>query len=34
LLSILRNFQKYKKCIFIITHDRDVYSLFDETIEI
>lgn len=34
LLSILRNFQKYKKCIFIITHDSDVYNLFDETIEI
>lgn len=34
ILSILKNFRKYKKCIMIITHDRDVYSLFDETIEI
>jgi ABC-type multidrug transport system fused ATPase/permease subunit len=34
LLTILNNFRKYKKCIMIITHDRDVYSLFDETIEI
>jgi len=34
ILLILKNFRKYKKCIFIITHDRDVYYLFDETIEI
>jgi ABC-type lipoprotein export system ATPase subunit len=34
ILLILKNFRKYKKCIFIITHDRDVYSLFDETVEI
>jgi ABC-type multidrug transport system fused ATPase/permease subunit len=34
LLLILKNFRKYKKCIMIITHDRDVYSLFDETLEI
>jgi len=33
-LGILKNFRKYKKCIMIITHDRDVYSLFDETLEI
>jgi len=34
ILQILQNFRKYKKCIIIITHDRDVNSLFDETIEI
>ena len=34
LLLILKNFRKYKKCIIIITHDRDVYSLFDETLEL
>ena len=34
ILQILQNFRKYKKCIIIITHDRDVHSLFDETIEI
>ena len=34
LLLILKNFRKYKHCIMIITHDRDVYSLFDETLEI
>ena len=34
LLLILKNFRKYKTCIMIITHDRDVYSLFDETLEI
>ena len=34
LLFILKNFRKYKKCIIIITHDRDVYPLFDEMVEI
>lgn len=34
ILLIIQQFRKYKKCIMIITHDRDVYSLFDETIEI
>ena len=34
ILQILQNFRKYKKCIMIITHDRDVHYLFDETIEI
>ena len=34
LLLILKNFRKYKKCIIIITHDRDVYQLFDETLEL
>ena len=34
LLGIIKHFRKIKKCIFIITHDRDVLSLFDEVIEI
>jgi len=34
LLKIIRDFRKYKQCIIIITHDRDVYSLFDETLQI
>jgi len=33
-LTILQKFRKYKKCIMIITHDHDVHSLFDETIEL
>jgi ABC-type multidrug transport system fused ATPase/permease subunit len=34
ILLIIQQFRKYKKCIMIITHDRDVYSLFDERVEI
>jgi ABC-type bacteriocin/lantibiotic exporter with double-glycine peptidase domain len=34
LLDLIRDFKKQKKCILIITHDRDVYPLFDETIQI
>lgn len=34
LIEIINDFRKYKQCIIIITHDRDVYSLFDETIQI
>jgi len=33
-LRIIADVRKYKKCIFIITHDRDVYSLFSENIQI
>jgi ABC-type lipoprotein export system ATPase subunit len=34
LLGIIESFRKYKKCIIIITHDRDVYPLFDERIKL
>jgi ABC-type bacteriocin/lantibiotic exporter with double-glycine peptidase domain len=34
LLNIIKAFRKYKKCIIIITHDRDVYPLFDTRINI
>ena len=33
LILILQNFKKYKKCIIIITHDKETYSLFDETVQ-
>jgi ABC-type multidrug transport system fused ATPase/permease subunit len=34
LLAIIRDFKKHKKCIIIITHDRDAYHLFDDEIKI
>jgi ABC-type bacteriocin/lantibiotic exporter with double-glycine peptidase domain len=34
LLNVIRDFKKYKKCIIIITHDADVYPLFDERLNI
>lgn len=34
ILSIIQYFRTYKKCIMIITHDKDVFQLFDETISI
>lgn len=33
-LRVIADFKKYKQCIIIITHDRDVYPLFDEVIQI
>jgi ABC-type multidrug transport system fused ATPase/permease subunit len=34
LLSIIDEFRQHKKCIVIITHDRDVYPLMDEKIQL
>jgi ABC-type multidrug transport system fused ATPase/permease subunit len=34
LLAILAKFKEYKKSIIIITHDKDVYSLFDQTLKL
>jgi ABC-type bacteriocin/lantibiotic exporter with double-glycine peptidase domain len=32
LISLIRDFKKYKNCIMIITHDSDMYKLFTEKI--
>ena len=34
LLGIIETFKQYKKCIIIITHDRDAYPLFDTRLRI
>ena len=34
LIQIIDDFRKEKKCIIIITHDKDVYPLFDKRIEL
>jgi ABC-type bacteriocin/lantibiotic exporter with double-glycine peptidase domain len=31
-IKIIKNFKKYNKCIIIITHDKDLYEIFDENI--
>ena len=34
LLQLISDFRKFKKSIIIISHDREVYSLFDEKINL
>jgi len=34
IISIIDKFRSYKKCVIIITHDRDVYPIFDKTIKL
>jgi ATP-binding cassette subfamily B protein len=34
IIEIIKEFKKFKQCIIIITHDKDVYSIFDEQIEL
>jgi len=34
LVNIIHDFRKYNQCIIIITHDRDIYKLFDESIKL
>ena len=34
IIGIVKEFKKFKQCIIIITHDKDVYSIFDEQIEL
>jgi ABC-type multidrug transport system fused ATPase/permease subunit len=31
-IKIIKEFKKYNKCIIIITHDKDLYEIFDENI--
>jgi ABC-type bacteriocin/lantibiotic exporter with double-glycine peptidase domain len=33
-IQLIKHFKKYKKCIIVISHDKDVFSIFDEKIEI
>jgi ATP-binding cassette subfamily B protein len=33
-LGLIRNFSEHKKCILIITHDKDIYPMFQSKIEI
>lgn len=34
LIKIIDTFKEYKKCIIIVTHDRDVYPLFDRRVRL
>jgi dynactin complex subunit len=34
IIEIIKYFKRYKKSIIIISHDEDIYNIFDETIEI
>lgn len=34
LIRILKDFKKHKKCIMIITHDQELYPIFDEKIKV
>jgi ABC-type multidrug transport system fused ATPase/permease subunit len=34
IIGLIDNFRKHKKCIIIISHDKDTFHLFDETIRI
>jgi ATP-binding cassette subfamily B protein len=34
IIQLINDFRKYKKCIIIISHDKDIYHLFDETLTI
>jgi ABC-type bacteriocin/lantibiotic exporter with double-glycine peptidase domain len=33
-ISLIESYRNYKKCIIVITHDRDTYALFDKIINI
>jgi ABC-type bacteriocin/lantibiotic exporter with double-glycine peptidase domain len=34
IIALIQTYRSYKKCIIIITHDKDTYSLFDRVIHI
>jgi len=33
IIELIKYFKKHKKCIIIISHDKDIYDIFDEKIE-
>ena len=33
-IKLIKHFKQYKKCIIIISHDKEIYSIFDETIKL
>ena len=33
-IQLIADFKKYKKCIMIITHDKDLFPIFNETIKV
>jgi ABC-type bacteriocin/lantibiotic exporter with double-glycine peptidase domain len=33
IIELIKYFKKYKKCIIIISHDKDIYNIFDQNIE-
>jgi len=34
IIELIKYFKKYKKCIIIISHDKDIFPFFDQTIKI
>lgn len=34
IIQLIEDFRKYKKCIIIISHDKDTFRLFDETLNL
>jgi len=34
IIELIKYFKKYKKCIIIISHDKDIYSIFDENVNV
>jgi len=34
IIEVIKYFKKYKKCIIVISHDKDIFPIFEETINI